>query len=139
MKRIALSLCTVAVLLFACKDDKTASTSEVETTTGDTATNKNEAWVPVDSATAMNAWMAYATPGDVHKMVASWNGTWTGQMSSWMTEGAPPSVNTTNATNTMILDGRYQQSKHTGSFDGMPFEGVSTMGYDNSKKQFVSS
>lgn len=39
----------------------------------------------------------------------------------------------------MILGGRYQQSMHTGSFNGMPFEGISLVGYDNTKKVFMSS
>ena len=39
----------------------------------------------------------------------------------------------------MIMGGRYQESKHTGSFMGMPFEGFSLVGYDNAKKMFVTS
>ena len=41
--------------------------------------------------------------------------------------------------NSMILGDRYQMSKHTGSFEGMPFEGVSITAYDNAKKMFVST
>jgi hypothetical protein len=39
----------------------------------------------------------------------------------------------------MILGGRYQESKHIGTFDGKPFEGFSTLGYDNAKKTFQST
>jgi hypothetical protein len=39
----------------------------------------------------------------------------------------------------MILGGRYQESTNTGSFNGMPFEGISTVGYDNAKKKYVST
>ena len=39
----------------------------------------------------------------------------------------------------MIVGGRYQESKHTGNFMGMPFEGIGTTGWDNAGKFFVSS
>jgi len=39
----------------------------------------------------------------------------------------------------MILGGRFQQSEHSGCFGGMPFEGLSLVGYDNTKKVFVST
>jgi hypothetical protein len=42
-------------------------------------------------------------------------------------------------TNEMILGGRYLQGTHKGTMMGMPFEGIGTNGYDNSKKIFVSS
>lgn len=140
MKRIALVLCGATVLLFACNNNKTESATEVETTpANDTAKVQTETWVPVDSATAMKAWIEFATPGPVHQMMASWNGNWKGEMSSYMSEGAPPMVAHTTATNSMILEGRYQQSRHSGSYDNMPFEGMGTLAYDNSKKQFISS
>lgn len=34
----------------------------------------------------------------------------------------------------MIFGGRYQLSNYKGNFMGMPFEGMSIMGYDNAKK-----
>jgi hypothetical protein len=39
----------------------------------------------------------------------------------------------------MIMDGRYQQANHSGNMMGMPFEGQSTLGYDNNSKQFIST
>jgi len=39
----------------------------------------------------------------------------------------------------MILGGRYQRSVHTGDMMGMPFEGISTTGYDNGRKVFFST
>ena len=35
--------------------------------------------------------------------------------------------------------GRYQQSTYTGNLGGMPFEGIGTLAYDNSRKVYVSS
>jgi hypothetical protein len=39
----------------------------------------------------------------------------------------------------MVLGNRYQQSIHKGDMMGMPFEGISTVGYDNHKKVFIMS
>ena len=38
----------------------------------------------------MKAWTDYMTPGDVHKMMAKWDGKWKGDVSMWMQPGAPP-------------------------------------------------
>ncbi|MGK4568457.1 DUF1579 domain-containing protein [Flavobacterium sp. 3HN19-14] len=38
--------------------------------------------------------------------------------------------------NKMILGGRYQQSTHKGMYMGMPFEGMSTVGYNNASGEY---
>ena len=35
-------------------------------------------------------WMTYMTPGDMHKMMASWDGEWTETITMWMDPEAPP-------------------------------------------------
>ena len=87
----------------------------------------------------MKAWMEYMTPGPMHQMLAKSDGVWNQDITMWMAPDAPPSKSTATCTNRMILGGRYQESKSTGSFEGMPFEGISTVGYDNTKKVFMSS
>ena len=140
MKRLILSMCTAAILLFACNNEKTANETATESTASDSATiSKEEAWVPVDSATAMKAWMEYATPGEPHKMLAKFNGTWTGEVTMWMSPDAPPTSSTSTMTNKMVMDGRYQLSEFKGSFMGQPFTGMSTTAYDNAKKVFIST
>ena len=91
------------------------------------------------SEAEMKAWMAYMTPGDPHKMMAKWDGEWTGEVTMWMAPGAAPSKNTSTAINKMILGGRYQVSNHKGNFNGMPFEGMGTLAYANAKKVFLST
>jgi hypothetical protein len=140
MKKIILSACSAALVLIACngsgeskenkKDSGTAATAEVK---------KDDAWVPVDSATAMNAMIAYGTPGDMQKMLAASNGTWNSESTMWEYEGAAPQKSTGTAVNSMIMDGRYQLSKHSSNMMGMPFEGQSITGYDNALKKFVST
>ena len=138
MKKSILLLFAAACLLLACnsetKSDKTGSDN-----TDTTSDTKNEPWVPVDSATMMQNMMAYGTPGPMHQMMASWNGTWSGETTMWDHDGATPQKSTGTAVNTMIMDGKYQSGKHTGNMMGMPFEGWSITGYDNATKQFVSS
>lgn len=87
----------------------------------------------------MKAMMAAATPGESHQMLAKSAGTWTGTVTMWMQPGAPPTVSQAQATNEMIMGGRYLKSSNSGNVMGMPFEGVGITGYDNVKKQFVNS
>lgn len=95
--------------------------------------------VQAQSDQEMKAWMDYMTPGDVHKMLAKDDGEWNSDITMWMQPGAPPQKYTGKSVNKMILGGRYQQSVHTGNMMGMPFEGISTLGYDNLKKVFMNT
>lgn len=133
MKNLFLAVST-AFLFIAC--DK----AKLDVKTGkeaDSLTSKE--WKPVDSATANKAWMDYATPGEMHKMLAKSDGSWTGENTMWMENNGKPMTSTSEATNKMIFAGRYQMGEHKGNFMGMPFEGISIVGYDNAKKKFVST
>ncbi len=92
-----------------------------------------------DDAAAQKAWTDYMTPGDFHKMLAKADGEWKYDLTVWMAPGAPPSKSSGTSVNKMILGGRYQESRESGSFQGMPFEGINILGYDNARKVFVSS
>lgn len=131
-----LSILSIAFLLMACEKGKTTA-ANVSGKTDSTATNSE--WKPVDSATAMKNWTEYATPGEMQKMLAKSDGNWTGETTMWMENGAKPMVSKSEATNKMMYGGRYQITNHKGDFMGMPFEGMSIVGYDNSKKKFVST
>lgn len=87
----------------------------------------------------MKSWEKYMAPGEMHKMLASCDGVWTEDITMWMDPSAPPTKSKAKATNRMIMGGRYQESKHTGTFDGKKFEGFGTLGYDNAKKVFQST
>jgi len=141
MKKKLLSIFTAALLFAACNDEKKENT-EAQSATSNAASAdvpKEEAWVPVDSATMMQKMMEYGTPGAMHQMLASWNGTWSGETTMWDYEGAAPQKSTGTAVNTMIMNGKYQSSKHSGNMMGMPFEGMSVTGYDNATKKFTST
>jgi len=141
MKQITLTICAAAMLLVACNNKKKtdeAKTSPTETKTEESVT-KNEPTTRPHSAKIKKNWQEYMTPGDVHKMMAKWDGTWTGDVTMWMYEGAPEQKSTSTAVNKMVLNGLYQQSTHTGDMMGMPFNGLSTVAYDIHKKEFVST
>ena len=143
MKRITLTLCAATMLLFACNDKKKTDEGKTETTATDTKMDekatKKEAMATPDSATMMKNWQDYMTPGDIHKMMAKWDGTWSGEVTMWMYPGAPEQKSTSTAVNKMLFNGLYQQSTHTGDMMGMPFNGMSTVAYDIHKKEFVST
>ena len=141
MKQITLTLCAAAMLLFACNDKKKTDEGKKETT--ETKTNgddaKKEAMAMPDSATMMKNWQEYMTPGDMHKMMAKWDGIWNGEVTIWTVPGAPEQKSTSTAVNKMIMNGLYQQSTHSGDMMGMPFNGMSTVAYDIHRKEFVST
>src|SRR5215208_2187295 len=137
MRRITITICT-ASFLFACNsgDKKTAEAKTDEPIVAAAAEKKNE---PAPDSVMMKNWQAYMTPGKEQKMMASWNGTWTGEVSMWMKPGDAPIKSTGTTTNKMILGNRYQQSSHKSSFNNMPFEGLGTLAFDNAKKLFIAT
>lgn len=88
---------------------------------------------------AMQKWMEYATPSDMHKMLAKYNGEWEGNMKMWMAPGAEPMESTATITNDMHMGDRYQKSTYSGTSMGMPFQGESMTAYDNMKKKFYNT
>jgi hypothetical protein len=84
-------------------------------------------------------WMDYMTPGKAHKELAMSDGMWTEDMLMWMAPNTEPMKSTATVMNKMIMGGRYQQGTHRGTFMGMPFEGMSLVGYDNAKQTYVST
>jgi len=86
----------------------------------------------------MQKWMDYMTPGAMHQMLAKADGTWNEEITMWEAPDALPQKMTASCENKMIMGGRYQESTTTGTFNNMPFEGHSLVGYDNVRKVFQS-
>jgi len=103
------------------------------------------------SETDMMAMMAeLAKPNENHKLLARAVGHWRYTASMWMNPDptAPPSKSTGTTVTKALMGGRYFTSEHSGKMqmpgpDGkmadVEFKGISTDGYDNVKKKFVSS
>ena len=142
MKKTFLLLCTASALLSSCDNKNTTTTADVtkDTTASTTVANEEKKTrVMPDSATMMQNWMAYRTPGPMHQALAATNGNWTGETTMWTSPDAAPSTTTLQAHYTMVMGGRYQVATHKGSMMGMEFEGTSTTGYDNAKKKLVNT
>ncbi len=140
MKRITIAI-AAAFILASCENEKKPDEIKADATVSSATDSKpkEEPWVAVDSATAMKNWMEYSTPGEPQKMLAKSNGTWNGEVTMWMALDAPPSTSTMTMVNKMVMDGRYQVSEAKGNMMGMPFNGMSTTGYDNHKKVYMST
>ncbi|MEO5906242.1 MAG: DUF1579 domain-containing protein [Saprospiraceae bacterium] len=130
------------LLLFACKNHKTDSVDVSivgDSTAKDTGATNTQPPMEYDSAAMMKAWMDFATPGDMHKWMAKYNGTWNGEVTTWMEKDKPPVKSNATVTNKTTYNGLYQIGTYKGNMMGMPFEGQSILGYDNSKKKFVTT
>ena len=142
MKKLLLST-SLFTLLFACNnaDNKSADAKpdDVKVASASKEGTEKGAWVPVDSATAMQKMMEVGTPGPEHQLLAKSDGTFDAEVTMWMNEGSAPMVSKSSCTNKMVYGGRYQQSTFKGDFGGMPFEGTSVTGYDKAEKMFVST
>ena len=142
MKRIFLTICTVAFVFAACNNEnKTEEPIKGDATVSSTPESKAEEkpWIPIDSAAAMNAMMTAGAVGEEHKILARSNGKWAADMTYWDGIDRPANKMSGTQVTTSILDGHFQESKFTGEFMGMPFKGISTVGYDNTTKEFVST
>lgn len=98
--------------------------------------------VPVSDdpqAAMMEAWNAYRTPGEMHKMLAMDKGEWNAEITHWADPSAPPQKAKGTESCKMVMDGRYLKISFQGEFMGEPFNGLGFMGYDNAKKEFFST
>ncbi|MFD2600869.1 DUF1579 domain-containing protein [Flavobacterium suzhouense] len=140
MKKILLSMSVMALCFTSCKKEVKVETEITTTDTAKVVTEEApEAEKPMDSVAEMEAWQKYMTPGEAHKFLAADNGSWTNEMTFWHDENSKPEKATSTSETKMILGGRYQESNYKGNMMGMPFEGRSTVAYDNSTKEFIST
>jgi len=105
--------------------------------TGSDASKPAGGGMPSMSPEEMQKMMAYAVPGENHKALGKLVGNWKTTVRLWMGPG-DPAVSQGTATYAWALGGRYLQCHQTGSFNGMPYEGMGIDGYDNGKKQYFN-
>lgn len=101
--------------------------------------DKKAAQAQQPDAAGMQAMAAAMTPGEHHEHLKKLAGNHTYTMKMWMDPTAPPSESTGKRTAEFLLGGRFLQEKFTGTFMGMPFEGIGLIGYDNIKKEYVGT
>lgn len=86
----------------------------------------------------MAKWKEYSTPGDDHAVLNALVGNWSYTMKHWMKAGAPADESTGDSESVWIMGGRYVEEKVSGMSMGMPFNGISIVGYNNGSKQYSS-
>ncbi|MGV3545860.1 MAG: DUF1579 domain-containing protein [Pedobacter sp.] len=139
MKNSILAVGLSLLFFTACnseKKDNTSDSTEVDTS----VVNIDTTTKPVDSAAMMKAWEAYMKPGDEHQMLSKSVGNWEAAISFYAPDGSVTSTSPgIKAETKMVLGDRYQQSTYKGEMDGMPFEGMNTIAFDNSRKVYIST
>lgn len=136
MKKVVLPLLIVFSSISSCKDITPKADGEYNLEIPEVIV-KNE--LPPDSATVSQAWTKHMTPSKTHEMMAKDNGIWIEEMTMWETRKSEPIKTVFRVENKMILGGRYQESTHKGDFMGMHFEGISTLAYNNTTQEYVST
>ncbi len=91
-----------------------------------------------EMAAQMERFEKLSRPGESHKLMEDFVGTWNSTVTMWMDPSAPPTVSKGSVTFKLIFDGRFLYGDYLGEFMGSPFKGINIMGYDNAKKEFFS-
>ena len=88
------------------------------------AQNKGKKHAPSQEE-MMKRWKDAATPGDAHKVLDNFVGSWETESSVWMGgPDKPPSVTKGTAEVKWVLDGRFVQQEMTGEMMGAPMHGI---------------
>src|SRR5262245_30131146 len=82
---------------------------------------------------------AFGTPGPAHKVLDAKVGKWDTKWTMTMVPGGKPVSDTGTSEIQWTMDGRYLKETSKGMFQGQPFTGEGTVGYDNLKKKYVST
>ena len=83
----------------------------------------------------MVKWKELATPGEMHKKLAVFEGTWDTESRVFM--GGEPMVSRGTADFTWVTGGRFLRQDFKGEMMGNPMNGMGLTGYDNYAKRFV--
>lgn len=82
------------------------------------------------------AMMEAATPGEHHKHLAQFAGKFEYSSKMWMVPGADPIKSKGTSESQMIMGGRFLKDSVKGEWNGMPFEGLALLGYDNTAGEY---
>lgn len=92
----------------------------------------------VDQEASMQKWIAFMTPGVEHEVLKQKVGTWTVEMEMRTAPDAPAIVFSGTAEAKLVMGDRYLKDTIKCDFQGQPFEGSGTTGFDKLKKKYVS-
>ena len=104
-----------------------------------TAQDKSKKKAMASQEEMMKQWQEAMTPGEAHKVLEPFVGSWETESKTWMGgPDKPPAVSKGTAEVKWVLGGRFLQQEMTGEMMGMPMSGVGFSGYDNFKKKYNS-
>jgi hypothetical protein len=101
--------------------------------------SKAAAQAPPDEKAMMEAMAKAATPGDAHKKLEPFVGTFDAKVTMWADPSKPPEQSTGTSESKWVLGDRWVESQFQGTFMGQPFSGIGYTGYDNVTKQYVGN
>ncbi len=87
---------------------------------------------------AMAKMIEMGTPGPEHVLLEAMVGEWAAECTMEMEPGKPTTTKA-RSKNHWIMDKRFVQQDYAGDFMGMPFSGMSLIGYDKYQKKYVST
>jgi len=106
----------------------------------DAAATETAAPAEMPSPEEMMAQMlAAAEPVAEHEALGAMVGTFKAKTTSWMMPGAPPEESEGTMVGRWILGGRFLVGEFKGSFAGQDFEGMSLMGFDRMRGEYVAT
>jgi Protein of unknown function (DUF1579) len=132
--KLRILLCTITLVCASLLSAGRAFSQENK------AGGKDGAKPAADMQEMMKKWMEMATPGEGHKHLGQFVGKWDTAMRMWWEgPGKPPAESKGTSEIKWMLDGRFLLEESSGQMMGMPYRGMSIMGYDNFKKKYVVS
>lgn len=114
-----LCLLAVAMVVFAAPRLQAADTQE-------------------DQQKMMQEYMKMMAPNENHAYFKDLVGKWDVKTTAWMASGQEPVVSQSSCEASILFGGRFLMMKFAGTMFGQPFEGLEIVGYDNSKKKYVT-
>lgn len=88
----------------------------------------------------MQKMMQSMMPGEHHKALEPYAGTWNTETKMWMGgPGSTPMVSTGKSEIKWVLGGRFLLEEHKGTMMGQPYEGIGMYGYDNVRNLYTMS
>ena len=87
----------------------------------------------------MSAWMEANAVTEFHKHLEPFVGRWETASKMRMAPEVPWMESKGSSEVSWIMEGRFVQEKYKGEMMGMPFEGLGMTGYDNMRKEYIST
>jgi len=91
---------------------------------------------PPDEKAMMEMMAKVAAPGEQHKKLEPFVGTFDTKLKFWMDPSKPPEETGGKTETKWVLGNRYLEQHYEGTFMGQPFSGIGYVGYDNVTKKY---